>query len=124
MGNLADVLTFLFSTFLFIAYLFIVFFIVSDLFRDDKLGGFAKVLWMVGLVFVPFLTAIVYILVRGNGMATRQQAALQRMRNEADAHIRQVAGSPASHIAEAKALLDAGTITPEEFARLKAKALG
>jgi ABC-type multidrug transport system fused ATPase/permease subunit len=124
MGNFADVLTFLFSTFLFVAYLFIVFFIVSDLFRDDKLGGFAKVLWLIGLVFVPYLTAIVYILTRGDGMAKRQQAVMQRMRDQADAHIRNVAGSPASHIAEAKALLDAGTITPEEFAKLKAKALG
>jgi predicted ferric reductase len=124
MANFSDTLWFLFSTLLFVAYLFIVFHIVTDLFRDDTVGGFAKVLWMAGLVFLPFLTAVIYILVRGNGMAARQQAALQRMRGEADSYIRNVAGTtPAAQIAEAKALLDAGTITPEEYARLKAKAL-
>jgi hypothetical protein len=57
-------------------------------------------------------------------MAERQRAALQRARSEADSYIRQVAGkSPAEQIAEAKTLLDAGTINQEEFARLKAKAL-
>ena len=41
-----------------------------------------------------------------------------------DSYIRSVAGkSPADHIADAKALLDAGTINQDEFARLKAKAL-
>ena len=57
-------------------------------------------------------------------MAKRQQASLQRSKSEADAHIKGVVGkSPASDIAEAKPLLDAGTITADEFAKLKAKAL-
>jgi len=57
-------------------------------------------------------------------MAERQRAALQRAKSETDAYIRGVpAKSPAVQIADAKALLDAGTITPEEFGRLKAKAL-
>jgi hypothetical protein len=57
-------------------------------------------------------------------MAARQQAALQRAKAETDSYIRQVvAKSPAEQIADAKALLDAGTINAEEYASLKAKAL-
>ena len=70
------------------------------------------------------MTALVYIVARGRGMAERQRAALQRAKSDTDAYIRDVAGkSPADQIAHAKALLDAGTINADEFARLKAKAL-
>lgn len=124
MSNFWDVLTLIFSTFLFVAYLFVLFQIVTDLFRDSETGGVAKAIWIIGLVFLPMLTAIVYIIARGKGMATRQKASLERMKSESDSYIRQVAGrSPAADIAEAKSLLDAGTITPAEFDRLKAKAL-
>ena len=74
---------------------------------------------------MPMLTALVYIIAHGNGMAQRQQAALERAKSDTDAYIRQVAGkSPAEEIAAAKALLDAGTIDEQEFAKIKAKALG
>jgi hypothetical protein len=110
--------------FLLVAYLLVLFHIVVDLFRDTELGGFAKVLWIVGLIFLPFLTALLYIIVRGGGMAYRQRAAMQRAKADTDAYIREVAGkSPADQIATAKALLDAGTINQDEFAKLKAKAL-
>ena len=57
-------------------------------------------------------------------MAGRQRASIQRAKEDTDAYIKGVAGrSPAADIAEAKALLDAGTITPAEFEKLKAKAL-
>jgi ABC-type multidrug transport system fused ATPase/permease subunit len=113
------------STFFFVAYLIIMFQIVVDLFRDHETGGGAKVLWVLGLIFLPVLTAIIYIVARGKGMAQRQQASVQKAKSETDAYIKQVAGvSPAQQIAEAKALLDAGTITQGEFDKLKAKALG
>jgi hypothetical protein len=64
------------------------------------------------------------VIARGKSMAERQRAALERSRSEAESYIRQVAGkSPSDQIADAKALLDKGTITPEEFAKLKEKAL-
>lgn len=125
MSNFWDVVVLLASTFVFVAYLFILFHIVVDLFRDSEMGGGAKAVWFIGLLLVPVLTAIVYILARGSGMATRQQASLKRAKDDADAYIRNVAGTtPAQEIAQAKALLDAGTISSDEFARLKAKALG
>lgn len=124
MSNFWDMLLLIASTFVFIAYLFVLFHVVFDLFRDTELGGGFKALWIIGLIFVPVLTALLYILARGRGMADRQRAAMQRARSEPDAYIREVSGkSPADQITAAKALLDAGTINPEEYARLKAKAL-
>ena len=124
MSNFWDSVWLIFSAFLFVAYLFVMFQVITDLFRDDKVSGFGKAAWIVGLIFLPMLTALVYIIMRGSGMAERQRAVVQRAKADTDAYIRQVAGkSPAEQIADAKALLDAGTIEPEEFQRLKAKAL-
>jgi hypothetical protein len=124
MSNIWDLVLLMISTFLFVAYLVIMFQIVVDLFRDSELGGGFKVLWIIGLVFLPMITAIIYVVARGKGMAARQQASLRRAQSDAESYIKTVAGkSPAYDIAEAKALLDAGTISQEEFAKLKAKAL-
>jgi hypothetical protein len=124
MSNFWDLMWLILSTFVFVAYLLILFQIVGDLFRDSELGGGSKALWLICLIFLPMLTALVYVIVRGNGMANRQRAAMQRSKAEAEDYIRQVAGkSPAEQIADAKALLDAGTINQDEFAKLKAKAL-
>jgi ABC-type multidrug transport system fused ATPase/permease subunit len=124
MSNFWDVVWLMVSTFFFVAYLIIMFQIVVDLFRDSELGGGSKVLWVLGLIFLPVFTAIVYIVARGKGMAQRQQASVQKAKADTEAYIKEVAGkSPAQHIAEAKALLDAGTISAAEFERLKAKAL-
>jgi hypothetical protein len=125
MSNFWDLLWLMFSAFMFVAYLFVMFQVVADLFRDRELGGLGKAAWIVGLILLPFLTALIYVIARGRGMAERQQAAAQRMQTDAEAYIKQVAGkSPAEQIADAKRLLDDGTITADEFARLKAKALG
>jgi hypothetical protein len=124
MSNFWDMIWLIVSTFVFIAYLLVLFQIVVDLFRDSELGGFAKALWIIGLIFLPVMTALVYIIARGRGMAERQRSAVQRAKSDTETYIRDVAGkSPAEQIADAKALLDAGTINQDEFVRLKAKAL-
>jgi hypothetical protein len=123
-SNFWDIVWLILSTFVFVAYLLVLFQILVDLFRDHELGGGFKALWIIGLIFLPVMTALVYIVARGRGMAERARAAAQRAKSGADAYIRDAAGkSPADQIATAKTLLDAGTITPDEFARLKAKAL-
>ncbi len=124
MSNFWDLMWLIFSAFVFIAYLVVLFQIVVDLFRDAELGGVSKAVWIVGLLVLPFLTALLYVVVRGRGMAQRQRAALQQVRSDAETQLRSLAGkSPVEQIADAKALLDAGTISPDEFAKLKAKAL-
>jgi hypothetical protein len=124
MSNFWDLIWLIVSTFIFIAYLLVLFQIVADLFRNTEMSGWAKALWIIGLIFLPMLTAVVYIIANGGDMARRQLEAVKRARSDTDAYIRHVAGkSPAEQIADAKSLLDAGTITAEEFAHLKAKAL-
>ncbi|HET8723672.1 MAG TPA: SHOCT domain-containing protein [Anaeromyxobacteraceae bacterium] len=124
MSNFWDLVWLIVSSFIFISYLIILFQIVVDLFRDPELGGGSRAIWIIGLVFLPFFTAILYVLTRGKSMSERQRASVQKARAETESYIREVAGkSPADQIAAAKALLDAGTITQEEYAKLKAKAL-
>lgn len=110
--------------FVFVAYLMVLLHIVADLFRDTRLGGVARALWIVFLIGVPVLTALVYLVARGRGMSERQGAAVVAARQRTDDYVRDVAGwSPSQEVAAAKQLLDAGTITPAEFERLKARAL-
>jgi len=124
MSNFWDLFWLILSSFVFIAYLLVLFQIVADLFRNTEMGGGSKALWIIGLIFVPMLTALIYIAANGGGMAKRQREAVQRAKSDTDAHIRQVAGkSPVEQIADAKALLDSGAINAEEFARIKTKAL-
>lgn len=123
-NNFWEFLWLIISTFFLFAYLIVLFQIVVDLFRDRELGGFAKALWIIALVFVPMLTALAYIIVRGGGMGRRQAAAQREAQAEAESYIRNIAGtSPAEQIARAQSLLKDGTITDQEFAALKAKAL-
>ena len=110
--------------FVFVAYLFVLFHIFSDLFRNSEMNGFVKALWILGLILPIPLIALIYILWHGRGMAQRQRQAMERVKSNTDSYIRQIAGkSPAEQISEAKVLLEAGTITADEFAQLKAKAL-
>ncbi|MFF1529566.1 hypothetical protein [Cellulomonas sp. NPDC058312] len=110
--------------FVFVMYLVLLFRILGDLFGDRDLSGWWKALWVLALVALPYLTALVYVIARGKGMAERQIAGAQKARAQADAYIRDVAGSsPTSEIARGKELLDQGAIDAREFAALKAKAL-
>jgi hypothetical protein len=124
MDNFWDVLRALISAFFFVAYLIVLFHIVTDLFSDREQSGFAKAFWIFALIFLPVLTALAYLVLRGGGMAERQEARLRNAQADADAYIQSVAGSsPADQITKAKALLDAGAISQSEFETLKAKAL-
>jgi hypothetical protein len=112
-------------SYVFFAYLMVMFRIITDLFRDPEVGGGMKALWLIALLVFPFLTALVYLITRGRGMAERQLAAMRETQGRTDEYIKSVAGpgNPSEQIASAKALLDDGTISRTEFDRLKAKAL-
>jgi hypothetical protein len=107
----------------------ILFHILTDLFRDHTLSGGMKTLWVVFLVFLPFLAALVYLISRGKGMAERAAARQQQTQEQFEGYVQSVAttgdatATPTDQIAQAKQLLDAGTIDQAEFDRLKAKAL-
>jgi hypothetical protein len=124
-GSLGDIIWWFLWAFVFVAYLFALFAVISDLFRDHELSGWWKAVWIIFLIFVPFLTLLVYLIARGNGMAQRGAAEARQIQAAQDAYIKQVAtaGSPSDEIAKAKTLLDAGTITQAEYDAIKAKAL-
>jgi hypothetical protein len=121
-----DIVWFIFIFFAFMAYLMVIFSVIGDLFRDDSVSGWVKALWVIALIFLPFITLLLYLIIRGKGMAERTAQGVATARQAQDDYVRSVAGSSASgpeQIAKAKELLDSGAITQEEFAALKAKAL-
>lgn len=124
-ANFWDLIWWFLWAFIFVAYLFALFAIISDLFRDHKLSGWWKAVWIFFLIFFPIITALIYLIARGRGMGQRAAAAQKAFQDQQDDYIKQVAGtSPAEQIAQAKSLLDSGTISQAEFDRLKAQALG
>lgn len=119
-----DTIWWFITIFVFIAYLMALFSIITDLFRDRKMNGWLKAVWLIFLMFVPFLTALVYLITRGSGMADRSAAVQKNTEQATSAYIRSVAGaSPATEIAQAKQLLDSGAITQIEFDQLKSQVL-
>lgn len=119
-----DTIWWLFTIFVFVAYLIALFSVISDLFRDRKLNGFFKALWLLFLIFLPFVTALAYLIFRGRGMGERAERQAHEAKSVTDDYIRSVAGGAASEIAQAKQLLDSGAITQAEYDQLKQAALG
>ena len=121
-----DILLWSFWFFIWISALMVWFRCLFDLFGDSTLSGWGKAGWAILLVFLPWLGAIIYLIARGRSMADRQMAAIADQQAAQQKYIQQVAGksaSPASQIADAKALLDSGAINQTEFDSLKAKAM-
>jgi hypothetical protein len=120
-----DIMWFIFISFALVAYLMVMFSIITDLFRDRETSGFAKAAWMVALIFVPFLTSVIYLVVRGGGMAERSFKSAEAVRQSQEAYIREVAAkaTPTDQIAQARTMLDSGVISQPEYERLKEKAL-
>lgn len=122
--NFWDFVAFFFWSYVFISYLMILFSIAGDILRDHELNGWLKAVWIIFLIFVPFLTALIYLIARGRGMSERHLASVQQARSQTDSYIRSVASSsPADEITKAKALLDSGAISQTEFDGLKARAI-
>jgi hypothetical protein len=114
---------------LFFIWIWILITVVMDLFRDHELGGFAKFLWLLFIIVLPYLGVFVYLIARGQGMASRQVAAAQAHADAQRAYIQQVAGttggtSTADELTRLADLKEKGVISEEEFNALKAKAIG
>jgi hypothetical protein len=112
--------------FLWIMWFFLLFKIIADVFRDRSLSGFAKVMWLIFLIFLPFLGAFVYIIARGNSMAERDIAQAQAADQAFQAYVRDAAGSggsSADQLDKLAGLRDRGVISDDEFAAQKAKIL-
>jgi hypothetical protein len=101
--------------------------VFTDLFRRRDIGGWAKAGWTLFVIILPYLGIFVYLIAEGRGMGERNLERAQQQQQAMDSYVRTVAGSggagAADQIARAKELLDNGTITQEEFDKLKAAAL-
>jgi heme exporter protein D len=111
--------------FLWIAWLFLLFRVFADIFRNKDMGGFAKALWSIFVILVPFLGVFMYVIVHGRSMSERDVSEAKQREAEFQAYVRETAGSAGSaeEIAKLADLRDKGVITDEEFAAQKAKLL-
>jgi phospholipase D-like protein/putative oligomerization/nucleic acid binding protein len=111
--------------FFWVAWIWVLVGIISDLFRRHDASGWTKALWIIFLIFLPFLGVLAYMIVNGKGMSERHLQQAQAQRAQFDDYVQSVATStgPAHEIEKAKSLLDSGAITQAEFDSLKAKAL-
>ena len=115
-----------FIIFIWVAWFWILISITIDIFRRHDTSGGVKALWLIFIIFAPFLGVLVYLITQSKGMAERHAEQVSAQRQMLDEHIRATAGGgggAAAEIERAKALLDSGAITQAEFDSLKAKAL-
>ena len=110
--------------FLWVIWIWILIMILTDVFRRHDTSGFAKAMWVLFVIFLPFLGVFIYLISQGHGMAERNAKHAQQAQAQTDEYIRSVAaGGAAGEIEKAKQLLDSGAISADEYAALKAKAL-
>ncbi len=113
-----------FEVFFFVIWIWILITILTDLFRDHEISGWAKAAWVLFLVFIPFLTALIYLIARGNGMRDRTIKAQAEAKQHMDSYIREQAHvSPADELHKLNDLKEKGAISAEEFEKAKAKLL-
>jgi ABC-type multidrug transport system fused ATPase/permease subunit len=112
--------------FLFFIWIWLLIVVFSDIFRSHDLGGFAKALWVIFVILVPYFGVLVYLIARGHKMSEHAQEAAQAQAAAQRAYIQNAAGtspSAADEIARLADLKQQGTITDAEFEAAKAKAL-
>ena len=125
LNSVWDWFWFCFWIFAYVAYLFALIYIVIDIFRDHSLNGWLKAVWVIFLVFVPFLTGLIYLIVRGRSMAERSARKQVEYQEYSPEEMRKISfSSPTEEISKAQALRDQGVITDGEYEALKNKALG
>jgi ABC-type Fe3+ transport system permease subunit len=112
--------------FIFFIWIMLLFRIFVDIFRSHDLGGFAKTLWFIFVIIVPFLGVFIYVIVRGKSMSERDMAQAQAQNDAFKSYVQQTAGSgsTADELAKLADLMSAGSITQAEYDVAKAKVLG
>jgi ABC-type multidrug transport system fused ATPase/permease subunit len=111
--------------FLWIVWIWLVITLFTDIFRSDDLSGWAKAVWVIFLVFLPYLGALIYLIARGKSMQERSQREMAEREKMTRAYIQDVAGqgSTTDELARLAQLRDSGALTDAEFQAQKAKIL-
>jgi hypothetical protein len=109
--------------FFWVIWIWIVVTVLIDIFRRSDIGGFAKAMWVIFVVILPWLGVLIYLIAQHDGMRERSIRQAEQQKQQFDQYVREAAGGSADEISKAKQLLDSGAISQDEFERLKAKAL-
>jgi Short C-terminal domain/Phospholipase_D-nuclease N-terminal len=111
--------------FLWITWFWLLITVFGDVFRRDDLSGWGKTGWLIFTIVLPFLGVFIYLVTQNRGMTARNVERARAQRTQLDEYVREAAGSggAAVEIEKAKALLDSGALTQEEFDAIKRKAL-
>ena len=112
--------------FLFFIWIWILITVFADIFASHDLSGWAKALWVIFVIVMPYLGVFVYLIARGHKMSEHAREAAQAQDAAAKQYIRDAAGtggSAADELARLADLKDKGVIDDAEFQRLKAKVL-
>lgn len=111
---LADV----FAVFMFVLWFWLFIIVVSDLFRRHDVSGFGKVCWVILLIILPYIGIFAYLLTQGRGMAERNEARARQTQED----IRKFVGfSAADEIEKLDRLKAAGSISEQEYGRMRAR---
>jgi Short C-terminal domain/Phospholipase_D-nuclease N-terminal len=123
--SFGEILLVALEIFFFVIWVWILITILSDLFRDHELSGWGKAAWVLFLVFIPFLTALIYLIARGEGMRERTVKAQADAKKHFDEYVREQSQgvSPADELHKLAELKDRGVLSQEEFERAKVKLL-
>ena len=119
--SLGEFLWSLLVIFFMVVYFMMLFEVIVDVFRRQDESGGKKALWLIFLFILPFLSLIIYMVMNSEGMAERQRGMMEARGYRASAG--GASSSPATEISNAKALLDSGAISQEEYQSIKARAL-
>jgi hypothetical protein len=122
--NVGEALLVAFEVFFFVIWIWILITILTDLFRDHETSGWVKAAWVLFLVFIPFLTALIYLIARGSGMRDRTIKAQAEAKQHFDSYVREQAHTtPADELHKLNELKEKGALSAEEFDKAKAKLL-
>ena|SRR5258706_15837214 len=122
--SFGELLLFALEIFFFVIWIWILITILSDLFRDHELSGWAKAAWVLFLVVIPFLTSLIYLIARGSGMRDRTIKAQADAKKHFDEYVqKQAHSSPADELHKLNDLKEKGALSAEEFDKAKAKLL-
>jgi hypothetical protein len=120
--DLGDALLTVLSIFFLVIFIWILIVILTDLFRDHEISGWAKAGWAFFLIVFPYVTAFIYLIARGKGMRERSIREQAEAQKEAEAYVRRVAGrSPVDELHKLNELREKGAISQDEFDQMKAK---
>jgi len=109
----------------FVIWIYLIILVFMDIFRSHDMGGFAKALWVIGIIFFPLLGVLIYLIARGGSMHERSVRQAEAQKAQFDEYVRETAStaSPADQLATLANLHDQGKLSDEDYEKAKAKIL-